>query len=344
MLAEVPFALEEPHGPTDDPTAGLPPQEEDATGTPLFFHVVAPWPDNAEWVDLYFGEERLARFEPSAQAPEVILTRPNSGGSFGAYDEVPVTWDAGDLDGDDLQFTLHYSPDGGERWIVVASGLTGYEYLWNLGDVPGTAGAQGLIRVTASDGFHSAEDLSDEPFAVAGKPPHVVILDPAMDRRFMQCERVHLRGVARDPEDQMATVTWFLDGEPLEAGLQAELDPLPPGPHEVVLQAVDNDEYIIADEVQFHVVPDADCDGMPDEWELAYGLELSLADDAGLDGDGDGLINFDEAWYGTAPDNPDTDGDGYSDGEEVAQGSDPLDGDSVPRSGLTYLPLVLRAR
>ena len=96
VLAEVPFALEEPHGPTDDPTAGLPPQEEDATGTPLFFHAIAPWPDNAEWVDLYVGEERLAHFEPSAQAPEVNLTRPNGGGDFGAYDEVPVTWDADD--------------------------------------------------------------------------------------------------------------------------------------------------------------------------------------------------------------------------------------------------------
>ncbi|MGD8490792.1 MAG: hypothetical protein PVG54_11755 [Anaerolineae bacterium] len=344
VLAEVPFPLEEPHGPVDDPTADPPPQEEDASGTPQFFHVVAPWPDGAEWVDLYVGEERLARFEPSAQAPWVALTRPNSGGSFGPYDEVPVTWEAGDPDGDDLQFTLYYSPDGGERWILVASGLTSYEYAWNLGDVPGTTSGQGLIRVTASDGFHSAEDLSDEPIAIGGKPPQVAILDPAPDQQFMQCERVHLRGMALDPEGQMANVTWFLDGEPLAAGLEVELDPLPPGQHGVVLEAVDNDEYVIADEVPFGVTPDADCDGMPDEFELAYGLELGLADDAGLDGDGDGLINLDEAWYGTEPDNPDTDGDGIPDGEEVALGTDPRDPDSGPQTPHIYLPLVLRAR
>jgi hypothetical protein len=69
-----------------------------------------------------------------------------------------------------------------------------------------------------------------------------------------------------------------------------------------------------------------------------------LTADAGLDGDGDGLINLDEAWYGTEPDNPDTDGDGIPDGEEVALGTDPRDPDSGPQAPHIYLPLVLRAR
>lgn len=47
-----------------------------------------------------------------------------------------------------------------------------------------------------------------------------------------------------------------------------------------------------------------------------------------LDADGDGLSNLEECTLGTDPSDPDTDGDGWSDGDEVDQlGSDPLDPD-----------------
>lgn len=42
------------------------------------------------------------------------------------------------------------------------------------------------------------------------------------------------------------------------------------------------------------------------------------------DSDQDGLSNDEEKTYGTNPNNPDTDGDGYSDGIEVQSGYDPL--------------------
>lgn len=42
------------------------------------------------------------------------------------------------------------------------------------------------------------------------------------------------------------------------------------------------------------------------------------------DSDQDGLSNEEEKLYGTDPNNPDTDGDGYSDGVEVKSGYDPL--------------------
>lgn len=43
-----------------------------------------------------------------------------------------------------------------------------------------------------------------------------------------------------------------------------------------------------------------------------------------LDSDQDGLSNVEEKMYGTDPYNPDTDGDGYTDGAEVKSGYDPL--------------------
>ncbi|CAN5297928.1 hypothetical protein BH24PSE2_BH24PSE2_13080 [soil metagenome] len=50
------------------------------------------------------------------------------------------------------------------------------------------------------------------------------------------------------------------------------------------------------------------------------------------DNDGDGLSNDDEAALGTDPDDPDTDGGGVNDGDEVRNGTDPLDpgDDSAP--------------
>ncbi len=69
---------------------------------------------------------------------------------------------------------------------------------------------------------------------------------------------------------------------------------------------------------------DLDCDGLPDAWELANGLNPRDPRDAFADSDGDGLTNGQEFAWKTNPRSSDTDGDGWSDGEEVAQGFDPI--------------------
>jgi len=74
---------------------------------------------------------------------------------------------------------------------------------------------------------------------------------------------------------------------------------------------------------------DLDEDGMDDDWERLYGLDPTDPGDAALDGDGDGLANVDEYFADSDPTNPDTDGDGLLDGEEVNQyGTNPTDADS----------------
>lgn len=50
-----------------------------------------------------------------------------------------------------------------------------------------------------------------------------------------------------------------------------------------------------------------------------------------VDSDHDGLSNDLESLYTTDPSNPDTDGDGYKDGEEVANGYDPLTAKTTAR-------------
>ena len=67
---------------------------------------------------------------------------------------------------------------------------------------------------------------------------------------------------------------------------------------------------------------DADCDGIPD----AFDLDPNDPSDALLDPDGDGLNNAEEYALGTDPMKADSDGDGYDDRAEKLAGFDPLNG------------------
>lgn len=75
---------------------------------------------------------------------------------------------------------------------------------------------------------------------------------------------------------------------------------------------------------------DSDSDAMPDKWEYDNNLNVTIAD-ANEDPDDDGLTNLEEYNSNTDPHLEDTDGDTWSDGEEVLQGTDPLDPDDYPR-------------
>ena len=72
-----------------------------------------------------------------------------------------------------------------------------------------------------------------------------------------------------------------------------------------------------------------------DEAELEIpGLDqVTVGDNATLDSDGDGVSDEEEAALGTDPESDDTDLDGWTDGEELERNTDPVDGSDKPYEG-----------
>ncbi|WP_411845012.1 hypothetical protein AAFN60_14070 [Roseibacillus persicicus] len=88
---------------------------------------------------------------------------------------------------------------------------------------------------------------------------------------------------------------------------------------------------IAFDQVSLRILSlDADADGMADDWELSYGLDPQVPEDAADQSDADALDNLAEFQAGTNPLLADTDGDGFDDDVELSEGSDPLDANSFP--------------
>ena len=96
------------------------------------------------------------------RAPSVEVASPNGGETVNG--EITVSWTGEDLDDDALSYNVYFSDDSGSHWTAIATGLSGTGVQWNTSLVDN--GSNYFIRVTASDGEFTVDDISDGNFTV----------------------------------------------------------------------------------------------------------------------------------------------------------------------------------
>ncbi|MDD1767592.1 MAG: GPI anchored serine-threonine rich family protein [Methanomassiliicoccales archaeon] len=116
----------------------------------------------------------LAERVVSDHSPSIQIASPNGGEEIGVGEACEITWTADDQDGDPLTFMLAYSSDYGEMWVPIEDGVTTDHYSWNTTGIP--PGEDYLIKVIASDGYKTAEDVSDATFSVYDDAPPATML------------------------------------------------------------------------------------------------------------------------------------------------------------------------
>ena len=208
----------------------------------MFWVAVTPDPTIRQAVVLKDGAVVASR-TASAHAPTVSVVFPN-GGETVTQDPVPLQWIGGDADGDPLTYDVQYSADGGTTWKTLVSDHPSQTY-----SIPSaflTATTNGLIKVTAKDGFWSTSDQSNAVFTVPNHAPFVSILSPTAGQAFAGSQQIVFEASARDIEDGAlsgASLQWSssIDGAlGTGATLLKQASQLSPGNHTITVTATDS--------------------------------------------------------------------------------------------------------
>ncbi len=228
-LSETPFSVLRP-----DP----PPEDEDEV---VAFALEVLFPEGAKRVVLLYRSRELASLTVSAHAPTVQVLSPNGGETLDA--SFTVRWQASDVDGDALTYSVQYSADGGQTWLPLIAELTETEYTVDIHQLPGSERA--MIRVLATDGANVGEDQSDAVFNIPKKAPSPRILAPEDGRWYVPTQTIILEGTAADLEDGTLpddALRWTSDqdGE-LGVGASIAVTGLSSGYHTITLTATDSD-------------------------------------------------------------------------------------------------------
>jgi hypothetical protein len=206
-LDEKPFivSFESPHLPTPLPSTS--------------FSIVCPFPKGTVSVEIRHSSNVLIHLEKSDNAPTVSNVRVTK--AEDSESNMIIEWQASDPDGDDdLTYSITYSIDQGKSFLPIEGGIKKTKLTLSTLGLGGSKSA--LIKVTASDGFYTAESIS-EPFFLPTKPPVATILSPRSDESNFGSEEVLLlRGIGLDPQDGILkgdNLEWFLKEPKVEQAL-----------------------------------------------------------------------------------------------------------------------------
>jgi hypothetical protein len=198
-------------------------------------------------IELLQDSAVLDRRAPGGSTPTVSILQPAGGETF--TDTLQLSWQGQDADtGDLLHYSIQYSPDGGLTWRSLAAdipgtpGSTPTSLAFNVSGMPGSSPSGGLVRIAASDGYHTGLAVS-QPFTISNHKPEPFILTPAAGESTPAGQSALLRGAANDAEDGSldgASLSWTIDGVPAGSGEEVNAAGFAPGSHPVILTAYDS--------------------------------------------------------------------------------------------------------
>ncbi len=230
-----------------------PPEDLDAAP---FARVIVPFPEATVKFRIV-DQDSVVRSEVpvSVNIPTVAVITPPAGQVLsGPY---TITWTATDADGDDLFHRVEYSPDG-QRWIILPPSVTTTSFAVDFSLLPG--GEQARIRVTASDGIHSASAVSGV-FQVPLKTTEVAIDSPAADTTYRLESGIVFRGSAYDPQEgeilDAQRLVWASDrsGELGRGPTLFLMKQLPAGRHMITFTATNSRGQSTSRSVTIHLLP-----------------------------------------------------------------------------------------
>ncbi len=205
------------------------------------FFLIEPYPAGSTRLRLMKGQMTLAERAESPNAPRVTVLAPNGAEQWDGVRT--ISWQASDADSDPLTFAVLYSPDDGESWHPVATGLGERQLRWDTDQVGG--GHKARVRVVATDGLNTVSDDSDGAFRIPLKAPAAQIASPADGTMFRRPEAVFLLGRGVDLEDgelRGASLVWRSNWDGLlGTGNHIVTPDLSHGRHEITLTATDRD-------------------------------------------------------------------------------------------------------
>lgn len=295
-----------------------------------FFKVTRAVPAGATKAEIRFLGRSVWSLSTTESSPRVSLLAPAGGEAITPGTELRVRWSSSDADGDALTHTVLFSLDGGATFAPLGLAVRGNEYRWATNATAGSENA--IVKIIASDGFHSTEAISGQ-FRLGGGKPMASILTPEAGATLVNSRAISLWGSARAPGgNQIYDETAFRWSSsiagPLGSGSKFLAAPLAAGVHTLRLE-VDVAGVVARSELTVTILPDTDGDGVDDARETASGLDPANPEDVALDEDGDGLATGAEVLeFGSDPNKADSDGDGHTDGEEVMNGTSPIQSDS----------------
>ena len=240
------------HGGTPEtPTNGVapnvaPPFPPDPTNQ-IDVSFIIPWNPLAVSVALVFNGQDLDLMSISPNAPQVMITAPSGPEDWLEGSVHDLTWQAIDLDGDPLSYSVFYSYDAGLNWELLVSDLTSPTLQIDSDSMAG--GSDVRFRVVATDGLNTGLDETDATITIPNKLPTATILTPTNNQLFQPGDLVVLQGIGVDLEDGTLPdegLTWSSDKQgSLGSGPSVPLVSLMKGKHEITLTAAEFTQHDI---------------------------------------------------------------------------------------------------